>query len=449
MLEEILEYADEHDMLPESGLVLACVSGGADSMCLLEALLHISYERGFTVGVVHYNHGLRGEESERDEIFVKDICDACGVEFFSGAGDVRAYAKKHKLSLEAAARDMRYRFFFDTAEIIKAVKIATAHTADDNAETLLINLARGAGANGLSGIPPKRDIIIRPMLRISRGDVMNFVRERSIPYVEDSTNNLDIFTRNKIRHAVVPILREINPRFCEAVTAAAELLRADEELLSDLADFFIADCCAGLTTDAADLLNLPIAVSGRVIRKLHGGDISYRHVKAVLELCGHESPSASVSLPAMTVYREYGRLVFAPKQELSADSFAPVYLEDGDSAIVLAIGLKISCKSVIYDDKISKVNKSFTSFLFKSIDICGKMTVRSRREGDTIRIFGHNNTKTLKKLFIERRIPARKRGLTPVIADDEGVLAIYGLAIGDRAIPESGDAAIQIDFEEI
>jgi tRNA(Ile)-lysidine synthase len=466
LLSKILEFADELDMFPESGLVLACVSGGADSMCLLEALRHISYERGFEVSVAHYNHGLRGGESDRDEAFVRDYCAACGVQVYSGDGDVRAYAKNHSLSIEVAARDVRYRFFYDMAETLDAKRIATAHTADDNAETIVLNLARGAGAVGLSGIPPIRGniipnkndtMVIRPMLRVSKEDVLSFLDGRGIPFVEDSTNELDIYTRNKIRHTVIPVLKEINPRFNEAAAVASELLRADEELVADIADLFIDQLCVGYTANIEDLLTLPFAVSSRVIRKLYAacrGDadpttywsLAFKYVKAVLELCTHENPSASLSLPGLTVYREYDRIVFAPKQKPGSDSFSPVYLTDGDSAIILSLGLKISCKSVVCGDKI---NKAFTSFLFKSDDICGKIAVRPRREGDEIRILGQNCTKTLKKLFIEYRVPVRKRAHIPVIADDNGVLAIYGLGVGERAVPEPGDSAIQIDFEEV
>ena len=455
LLQNILKFADEYEMLPETGLVLVCVSGGADSMCLLEAMLHISYERGFAVAVAHYNHGLRGDESDRDEAFVRDYCEACGAPFYCGDGDVREHAQSSGQSIELAAREMRYRFFCDMAQTLGAGRVATAHTADDNAETMVLNLARGAGANGLSGIPPVREIapecgyIIRPLLRATREEVMRFVGERGIPFVEDSTNSLDIYTRNKIRHSVMPILREINPKLNENATAAAELLRADEDFISDIADLFITDCCAGLTADAGDVRQLPFAVSSRVIRKLYGGSLAYKHVRAVLDLCGHDSPSASLSLPGMTVHREYDRIVFAPKRDAEEDGFAQVFPADGDSVIILGAGLKMSCKSVICSDKICKVNKSFTSFLFKSIDICGKIAVRPRREGDSIRLFGNSVTKTLKKLFIERRVPARQRPYIPVIADDAGVLAVYSLGVGDRAAPVPGDAALYIEFEVI
>ena len=451
LIENVLEYANEQKMLPESGLMLICVSGGADSMCLLEVMRHISYECGFTIAVAHYNHGLRGEESNRDETFVMDICEEHGIPFYSGRGNVADFAKRRGLSIEEAARDMRYDFFYKTADKLGAERIATAHTMDDNAETMILNLTRGAGANGMSGIPPVRDMVVRPLLRVSRDEIMDFIAEREILHVEDSTNDMDVYTRNKVRHAIIPLLKEINPRFNEAASTAAELFRADEEFIEDIADLFVLECCIGLTADAADLAVLPFSVSSRVIRKLYGGNLSFNHVRDVLALCAGENPSASLSLPGMTVYREYDRVIFDTLQKEGDDEFAPVYPTAGNSFIILGISLKITCESVVYDDSIkeSGVNTSFTSFLFKTLDICGKISVRSRREGDTIRLKGTNGTKTLKKLFIEKRVPVRKRSLIPVICDDEGVLGIYGLGVGDRAIPEPGDSAVLIMFEEI
>ena len=198
---------------------------------------------------------------------------------------------------------------------------------------------------------------------------------------------------------------------------------------------------------------------------------------AVLELCRRNDPSARLSLPGMTVFREYGRVVFGGEGGATAGGFEPIYPALGDSIAVPGIGLKLSCKLVQCSDiihgaapqdasaagarfapgcpdasergaKRDIIYKSETSFIFKSADICGRITVRPRREGDAIRLFGKSAKKTLKKLFIERRIPAWKRALVPVVADDAGVLAVYGLGMGDRAVPEKGDAAVQISFED-
>ena len=442
-------------MFPSSGAVLACVSGGADSMCMLETLAEISQTRGFTVCAAHFNHMLRGDESARDEDFVREYCARCGVPVYSERGDVSEYAHTHRTGVEEAARVMRYAFFYAAAKKAGAGRIATAHTADDNAETVLMNLIRGAGAAGLSGIPPVRGIIIRPMLRITRNEIISFLKERGVTYVEDSTNSLDIYTRNKLRHSVIPAITQINPSFIESAAAASELARADEAFLSGLAETFISEHCQATSitsVNAAELAALPAAISGRVIRKLGGASFSRRHVMSVLNLCGMSGSNASLSLPGMTVYAEYGRLVFIKGGGDRGSGFSPVTLGDGCSEPLEPLDLTVSCKMVICDvvfpEIFNRINKSFTSFLFKYTELCGKISVRPRRQGDSIKLYRRNGTKTLKKLFGEHRIPARERANIPVIADDAGPLAVFGLGIGDRALPSPGDAAIQIDFTQ-
>ena len=448
-------------MFPESGLIIACVSGGADSMCLLEALTEISRRYGFSVAAAHFNHKLRGEESDRDEAFVKNHCDSRGLPFFSGCGDVRARAKSHGQGVEGAARDMRYEFFRKTAAQAGAVRVATAHTADDNTETMILNLTRGTGTAGLGGIPPKRDLasasgespgyppvlLIRPMLRVSKAEALDYLNSRGVPFVEDSTNESLHFTRNRIRHTVIPVLKGVNPRLDDTAAGAAALARADEEYLSGLACEFIAKRCVNGAADAKELLGLPAAISGRAVRKLYGGNLSHSHVGAVLELCRSGKTSASLSLPGGTVRREYGRIVFGAPTA-AADGIEPVDIAadgSGGSAVISGTNLKVLYKTVIYS---GKVNKSLYSFLFKSLDICGKMTVRSRQTGDIIKLAGLNGTKSLKKLFIERRIPKTLRAFVPVVSDEKGVLAVCGLGAGDRAAPQAGDIAIQLDFTD-
>ena len=205
--------------------------------------------------------------------------------------------------------------------------------------------------------------------------------------------------------------------------------------------------------DAGELAGLPAAVSSRVIRKLCPGSLSHIHVEEVLELCRRGSASKMLSLPGGTVSREYGRIVFGIGLAPAAEGFEPIQIPLGGaqySAVIPGLGLKVTCASVEhYGDEYGKINKSFSSFLFKTLDICGRMTVRSRREGDSFRLLGRGHTKTLKKLFIERRVPAMVRPLIPVVSDDEGVLAVYGLGIGDRAVPAAGDHAVSVCFEDI
>lgn len=437
------EFADNHDMFPTQGLILAAVSGGADSVCLLSALLELSEKKGFFVAAAHFNHQLRGSESDRDARFVADLCRERNISLYTAGGNVRKFAADRRIGIEEAAREMRYAFFRETAKIIDAKRIATAHTADDNAETVLLNLVRGSGLKGLGGIPPVRDNIIRPMLTVTRSDVLNFLAQRSIAYVEDSSNTLDIYARNLIRHRVIPVLKEINPRFAENVTSTAALVRDDEAFLNGEAMRFIDGHFKNGAFFVSDLLKLPRPISSRVIRLTSGRRLSNGHVSAVLKLCRPEAVSGETAIPSGSVFREYDRLVFSGEPVISG--FAPRELLIGGSIIIPELGLTVSCKPTVFDEKI---NNSLNTFLFKSDNICGKIVIRPRKTGDNIELFGRSGTKTLKKLFIEERIPLRKRHLIPVIADRKGVLAVYGIGTDKRAACKAGDHCVEVKLGE-
>ena len=225
-------FADRYGMLPPGSTVICALSGGADSVCLLHWLLSLAAERQLRVCAAHFDHRLRGAESERDAAFAARLCESRGVTLFSGSGDASAWAAERGLGTEEAARELRYAFFEKTAAELPGSRVATAHNADDNAETLLMRLGRGSGLRGLGGIPPVRGIYIRPLLQTERSTILRYLRENELEWVEDSTNGEDAYTRNRLRHRVLPLLREEYPGFVRSVSACAERLREDEAYLS-------------------------------------------------------------------------------------------------------------------------------------------------------------------------------------------------------------------------
>ncbi|MFQ9556217.1 MAG: tRNA lysidine(34) synthetase TilS [Oscillospiraceae bacterium] len=226
------------DAIAHGARVLCAVSGGVDSMYLLHRMAELGAQRGFTVGCAHFNHGLRGVESDRDEAFVRAQCEKLGVPFYAGRGDVTSV---RGMGTEAAARELRYAFLTHCADEHGYDWIATAHTADDNAETLLLNLARGCGLRGLTGIPPQRGKLLRPMLDTTRAQAEAYLTARAIPHVEDSTNAADTYARNRVRHHAVPALESVNTAFVQHTSDTAALLREDERFLSGLAANFWPD----------------------------------------------------------------------------------------------------------------------------------------------------------------------------------------------------------------
>ena len=200
-------------------------------MCLLHWLKERREEYGFSLLAAHYEHGLRGDESLRDAAFTREQCEMLGIRIVVGKGDVAAFAEAQKLGIEDAARTLRYRFLEETADRLACDRIATAHNLNDNAETVLMNLCRGAGTRGLAGIPPVRGRIVRPLLWTSREEIETYLDVHRIPHIEDSSNRSDDYTRNRIRHQIIPLLMEENPSFLSAIGRTAELLREDDACL--------------------------------------------------------------------------------------------------------------------------------------------------------------------------------------------------------------------------
>lgn len=246
--------------------VAVALSGGADSVSLLCALSESADLLGITLCACHLNHGLRGAESDRDEEFCKSLCQKLQIPIYTKRVDVKTLQNKHE-GIENAARRARYAFFRKIHESTGAV-IATAHTASDNAETVLLNLTRGTGLRGLCGIPPRREFIIRPLLNITREDVERYLETLEQDFVTDRTNLSTDYTRNKIRLNVIPRLEEINPAFAKSVTRMCEAAREDCEFLEELAERALTETESGRGYDASKIHALPEAVKSRVVRKI-------------------------------------------------------------------------------------------------------------------------------------------------------------------------------------
>jgi tRNA(Ile)-lysidine synthase len=439
----VLSLIDEYNMIKHGDSVLCCVSGGADSMCLLHILFSLREKLGITVSAAHFNHNLRGEESDGDENFVVEYCRKLGVPIYIGSGDVHSEAERTGRGVEETARAMRYDFFYAVAKEQNINRIATAHNADDNLETVLMRIGRGTGLLGLGGIPPVRDSIIRPLLTLTRASIEDYLLENSIPHREDSTNFSDDYSRNKIRHHVMPVLREINPEASSVSANMTRLLRKDNDFLTELSRKFLEENYKDGYISASALGNAPFSVSSRAIRSICGDGLSYDHVVSILNLAKSKNPSDKLSIPGMTLRREYDKLVFG---DIERKTFSPVELPiDGKITIPEINAIFISKSTILH----GTIYKSLTSFLFKWESICGKIVVRPRISGDTILMSEKSGTKSLKKLFIEKKIPAHVRDSIPIIADDVGPLAIPGIGCSLRVKPEDGDKILNITFEEI
>lgn len=420
--------------------VTAAVSGGADSMALLTALLQCKDALGITVCAAHFNHGLRGEEAARDEDFVQRFCQAHGVSLTVGHGDVSAHAKKTGQSIEEAARSLRYAFF----DGLDTDCIATAHTADDNAETLLLHLLRGTGPRGLCGIPARRGRYLRPLLTVSRVEIEQYLTAQGVPHIEDSTNADDDCVRNRLRHRVMPELKRENPRFLSAVSRTAALLTQEDAYLSRLAGAAAEDCRADGGYDCNKLRALDPVLLRRVLlgllREQALEDPSACYVEALRRLVFTDDPSASVCLPdSLRAVREYTLLRFTREQ---AESFSPVYLPVPGTVEIPELALTVSC-SVSEGAEYSQ-KKPNTVFLRYDM-LSGTVLLRPRRSGDAVLLPG--GTKTVKKLMIDRKLPARLREQIPIVEISEQIAAVGTLAVSKSFLPDSEHPVLVIEWQ--
>ena len=396
MLNKLLSFVRKNNLIAPGDHVICAVSGGADSVALLFSMYLLREKLGIRLSAAHFNHNLRGEESDEDEAFVRRLCDRFDIPLTVGSAQVTAGEK----GLEAAARDARYGFFATLDG-----KIATAHTADDNAETVLLHLIRGTGLKGLGAIAPMRGNIIRPMLEVTRQDVEDFLAEYCLSYRTDSSNQTDAFLRNRIRHHVMPLLRQENPRISENLSAMALRLRQDETALQEL---------AAVEPDVPQLRQMCDALRNRAIAyflKQNGvKEPEAEHISLVEALVFSDKPSARADLPGgVTVTRCYDRLVANPdRSELTA-------------AILQCPGQTRMGDYCLHCEPATEAVNTNNAFTLPQ----GQWVVRSRAEGDQIRLPG--GTKSLKKLFIDRKIPAHLRMQIPVIADENGVAAVCGI----------------------
>lgn len=428
--------------MPRGSRVLCAVSGGADSVCMLHMLKKLETELGIKVFCAHYEHGLRGEESLRDMQFVENLCSRWRVDFAGERGDVPAYAAQKGMSTEEAARELRYAFLQRAALQLDCGRIATAHNADDNAETVIFNLTRGGALKGLAGIPPVRGNIVRPMLCMSRAEIEEYIRREGLGFVEDSSNFQDECSRNIIRHKVMPVLKEINPELCRAVSRSSGLLRQDEEFLDLLAKQFIDCNYDGESLDTKQLLSLERPISSRVIRRLWHKSLSFEHVDAVFSFASGKG-LAVLDIPGGRLRREQGKLCF--KQAATA-CIRERQLIPGQVLDVPEAGIRLVCSLTDYPQEI---HSQFKTLLFKYESICGNIFCTCRRPGDSIHPAGRDCGKSLKKLFTELKMTQSQRDLTPVLRDDRGVIALVGIATDSRCQAKPGDRVLRVDIEKV
>lgn len=413
--------------------VLCAVSGGADSMYLLCRLLEGADRGGYQVGAAHFHHGIRAA-SDQEEAFVRAWCADHRVPLYVGHGDVPGAAAQREQGVEETARALRYEFLYHTARKEGYTRIATGHHAGDQAETVLMHLIRGSGLRGLRGIQPQQGMLIRPMLGVTRGQVEEYLQRRHVPHVEDESNADPAYTRNRVRHEVLPLLEQLNPQAVGHMAQTAAKLAADEALLEELARG-VPGVIEGPEEVAADVPALlaqprPLVVRrlGQVLTRLHIHP-SQVYLDGLYWLMAEAPSGARLSLPGWVARRNWDRLTITPDRRPEVPD--PVPLTPGE---IRWGEWRVVCR-------LDRCPEGPREGLWL---IPGDYLLRPRAVGDRLTL-PKRPTKTVKKLMIEKKIPASLRPYLPVVAQGERVAAVALLGVDGDFSPAPGQPALSIN----
>ncbi len=446
MISKVRDYTKKHHMINQGDRIVVGVSGGADSVCLLYVLWRLCDELGFSIIVVHVNHGIRGEAADCDEQYVKELCLRLSIPFYPFHVDVRSMAKKQGLSEEEAGRNARYQAFTQICKETQCNKIAVAHNKNDNAETILFHLFRGAGMKGLSGIEPKRNLkvdgwnvlLIRPLLHIERYEIENYLLKEGITYRTDATNLTEDYSRNKIRNVILSYaVKEINAAAISHINESASKIGEALEFI----DSFVALLFLQVVRQEQDSYFINIealekeakVIQKGLLRKVmeqlsgHLKDLEAKHLEAVLELTGKQVGKV-IHLPYdIIARREYKEIRLYQKEEptdrTEQKTMAPIQISSPGRHFIPQNGWYLETQ-IINFEKNMPIPKNSCMKWFDYDKIENAVEIRNRREGDYIQINSMGGRKKLKDYFIDQKIPKTLRDSQILIADGSHIMWI-------------------------
>ncbi|WP_136513043.1 tRNA lysidine(34) synthetase TilS [Geomonas edaphica] len=437
--------------------VVVAVSGGADSVALLDILTRLDTER-LKLIVAHLNHCLRGAESDGDERFVADLAARYHIPFLSIRVDVGSFAAAEGLSLEDAGRQARYAFFREVARRHGATSIALAHHMDDQAETVLIRLLRGSGGAGLSAMAAVGDNMLkRPLLKVTRAELERYLTEHGLNWRTDSTNADTAILRNSIRHELIPLLKRYNPKVTERLAATAEILASDEELLEQLTDETfsrLARCedenvRLGIASLLGERRGLRLRLYRHALRELRGDlmRIALTHLEAIDRLVASSRPNANLNLPGdLRVERSYDELRFTSVTKPIEQSWEMTI--SGEGSYPLPNGMTLSVQRlprpadlVTGSEKIAYVSAEAAPFPW---------LVRPFAAGDRFTPLGLNGSQKVKELFINKKLPPHERSRVPLVFSEGDVIWVAGVRLAEKGrVKPAADAVLRLEILEI
>ena len=448
MIEKVKNAIKKHRMLNTGECVVVAVSGGPDSVALLKFLALISAEYGLTLIVAHLNHGLR-KEADDEEQFVRRISEDMGIAFECRRVDISYLRKGTGKSIEEVSREVRYQFLNDVVRKHHAQKIALGHNLNDQIETVLINFLRGSGPEGLKGMLPGRDTLyIRPLLAVSRKEILSFIESHKMQYVTDVSNMENLFLRNRIRNFLIPQLKKYNPNLEESLNNMAEIMRMEDDYMKTAARTILSEWNIRPVSDeirigVSELKKYHEAIQSQVIKDLlrrlapNGQGIGYAHIKAVIDLCTSNYPSGQLNLPHnILVRREYDSLITSrgkkSERKIINDKHDKIHYEVTLPGTVHIMELEKTMQFdfVKHPDRIHEVDQNTVFMDFDMIVL--PLIIRTAKPGDRIQPLGMKGKKKINSYFIDEKIPLRVRKETLLLLDQESVIWIAGMRLSER-----------------
>lgn len=421
----------EYNMINKGDKIFVALSGGADSVCLLCALNSLKEELGITLEAIHINHCIRGTESDSDEDFCLSLCQSISVRIHTYRIDIPKLSQVSGKSLEETARDARYEKFSETAG--KTGKIATAHTLSDNAETVIFNMVRGSGLKGLCGIPAVRDNIIRPLSAVTRKQIEEYLKEINQSFKTDSTNLSDDYTRNKIRHKIIPVIQEINEGFFKSFANSQTALKEENAFIEEIT----ANACTSHCKDnrLINMNSLNPVICKRVISRFLSSNnlpVSFDKINDVYRLT-QKNGRLNISKNTFIV-GENGCISIETKSE-NTDKNVEIPLKTG--------------KNTIFENKyLTASNDKNGRYLIDMDKVSGKIILRNRRFGDKIRLSGRGFTSSVKKLLNEK-VSCEQRPFIHFLADDLGLIFMEDFGVADRVkTDENSENILSVNIEK-
>jgi tRNA(Ile)-lysidine synthase len=452
-IDKVTVTIKKHSMLSEKEKILVGLSGGPDSVCLLNVLNNLKNKFMLDLHTVYIDHGLRPEEIPGEIEFCKNLCDNLNIPFITKSIDVKSHAKNQKINVQEAARELRYKILTETAYEINAHKIALGHTADDQLETFFIRFFRGSGPTGLAGIPPVRGNIIRPLIETERMEIEEFLDEQRINYIIDSSNLKKDYLRNRLRLSFIPEIKKINPHIAQTVSRTMEILREEEKYFELIVTKTLMKLICRKTDSRIELFLIPLeamekVILRRVLRRaidatkgLRG--MEFIHIEGVIDLIKQGRQGDRIYLPkGLRVIKNYSTLVFTSEipQRLG------IFTLNAPGEVVLKESRAVIIAS--REDNVDSHGDGKTMAVFDADKTGTVLVVRPRKNGDFFHPMGFGKRKKLQDYFVDEKVPRDERDAIPIVVSGNDIVWVAGFRGDERfKVSEDTKSFLKLEFK--